>query len=296
MAKKHDIISKGPAPFDGKRQDDEQEQYEAMKLLTMATLEQLGVTAKEYAAFLKESGGMSDIRQMAEEAFGFSPLGMGEPEDVHPIGDADKKSLRLKIQMKDVTKPPMWREVVIPADFNFTQLHYAIQAVTGLENCHLWQFQHKAYDPSLQIGIPAKGQFEFGLGDCTHNADETPVTGFLAEKGDKLEYVYDFGDDWIFTVSVLEAMESQGDVAKMTKWKCDPQPIEDCGGVWDYLRLRDVLIDPKSFNKKEKEEMADNLGFESVDDFRAWLEDSLIDPEHVAERLSEIPDKWEDID
>lgn len=207
-----------------------------------------------------------------------------------PMPDAGCKSLRLKVQMKDVSKPPMWREIVIPADFNFSQLHHAIQAVAGLENCHLWQFQHQVYNPDLQIGIPADDGTGFGLDEWTHDADATPVTGFLAKKGDKLEYVYDFGDDWIFTVSVLEVIDRRGDVAECTKWKCDFQPIEDCGGIWAYQQLRDAFTAPKTLTSKQKKELVETFGFENFSQLSAWVDDALMDIEYVNERLAEIPE------
>lgn len=119
---------------------------------------------------------------------------------------ADAKMLRLKIKMRGVVKPPMWREVLVPADFNFSQLHYVIQAVAGLLDGHLWQFQYRPYGNELAIGIPqAKSESGFGLDSCTHDADETPVTAFLAPKGDKVVYVYDLRKTWL---------------SRSTSWKC----------------------------------------------------------------------------
>lgn len=280
-------------------------QYNGMKLMLMTAMSEMGISAEEYDSFLKSDIDKKKIKddmlrmsrdsfidddEIIDETFGLRPV----IDEVSSIADADKKSLRIKVQMKDVSKPPMWRELVIPADFNFSQLHYAIQAATSLENCHLWQFQHQAYRPDLQIGIPSDGE-EFGITDWTHDADKTPVTGFLAQKGDKLEYVYDFGDDWIFTVSVLEVMEREGDVAVCIKWKSELQPMEDIGGIYAYLRLRDILSSIDSLTKKEKTEIADSFGFDDFKSFAGWLDDSIIDIEHINERLAEIPGHFEPI-
>ena len=116
------------------------------------------------------------------------------------------------------------------------------------------------------------------------------MTGFLAKKGDKLEYVYDFGDDWIFTVSVLEVIDRRGDVAKCTKWKCEFQPIEDCGGIWAYRQLRDAFTAPKTLTSKQKKELVETFGFENFSQLSAWVDDALMDIEYVNERLAEIPE------
>ena len=63
--------------------------------------------------------------------------------------DLKEKSLLLKIQMKRVTKPMMWREVEVPADMSILDLHDVIQCVVGLESSHLWQFNERTSDVYL---------------------------------------------------------------------------------------------------------------------------------------------------
>lgn len=296
--RKKRVILEGPEPFDRGGRDMDMPSYDAMKQMLMTAMAEIGVTPDEYSEFLKSGVDRNAVIDQMKSMYGEPDMfrrSIYEPEEVHAMAGAGDKSLRLKVQMKDVTKPPMWREIVIPADFNFSQLHYAIQAVTGLENCHLWQFQHKAYNPDLQIGIPSDGT-GFGLDDYTHDADETPVSGFLAKKGDKLEYVYDFGDDWIFTVSVLEVLDGRVANARCDKWKCDMQPIEDSGGVWAYLQFRDIEASAGSLSKKEKDEIIDRFYFDSFEQFMGWLDDARFDLDFVNENLADIPDKWEDVD
>lgn len=292
MAKKPIIENYNPKLSDFDRFNDdapEIEEFNKMRLMLMMALAEMGVTPEEYSAFLADSETRTELKKqiMSNDLDTFG-VGRSEPEEVHAIPDADKKSLRLKIQMKDVTKPPMWREVVIPADFDFIHLHQVIQIVTGLENCHLWQFQRKAYDHGLQIGIPPEGPEGMGLDDYTHDAGLTPVTGFLAKKGDKLEYVYDFGDDWIFTVSVLEVMDRVGEVAECMKWKCDFQPLEDCGGVGTYLMLRDVFSAPDKLSAKMKKEFAGEFGYDDFRELEAWVDDAKMDIEYVNEQLADL--------
>lgn len=296
MAKKRNVMAKGPERWEhideSKTEEGVNDEISAMKIMMMSTLAEMGVTPEEYAAFLKDADAVKEhienLKAMGAE-FGFDDDAYHEPKPAVAMADADKKSLRLKVQMKDVSKPPMWREIVVPADFNFSQLHFAIQAATGFENSHLWMFQRHAYDRGMHIGIPMDDDMGFGIDDCTHDAGKTPISAFLAKKGDKLEYVYDFGDDWIFTVSVVEVTDRQGDTAQCTKWKCDFQPIEDCGGVYAYLELRDIFSDPKALTAKQKREIADRFCFESFKDLSEWVADTQFDPETVNERMAEIP-------
>lgn len=266
-----------------------------IKFMVMTALHEMGVTPEEYAAFVNDDKLLSHMKKafdsMPDGLLGFDDDLYDEavaPQEVHPIDDADKKSLRLKVQMKYVSKPPMWREIVIPADFNFDQLNHAVQAVMGFDNSHLWQFQDQEYQPNIQIAIPADKSGGYGVEDYTHDACLTPVSAFLAKKGDKLEYTYDFGDDWVFAISVLEVMQRHGEVAECTKWKCDFQPIEDCGGVGSYLEIRKDFSNPDDPAPKEKDQLADYFGFEVFSDLKNWVKDAMFNLEHVNKRLAKI--------
>lgn len=259
-----------------------------------------GITPEEYAEFFaKIHGEMAGLGLTSpfddsdsEPKCDFPPARRPQNVRAHSAGlkDAPEKTLKLRVQMQDVTKPPMWRELKVPADFTFLQLHEAIQKACGFEDAHLWQFQRKAYDHGLQIGIPTDDSdpYGFGLDDFTHDARTTGITAFLAEKGQKLVYVYDFGDDWIFTVSVVDVVARDGDVAECTRWKCDMQPLEDSGGVWSYLQMRQAWDERDSLKKKAKEDIAESLGYDSFDDLLEAISYQLIDPEAVNAALAEI--------
>ncbi len=66
----------------------------------------------------------------------------------------------------------------------------------------------------------------------------------LAKPGDKLFYLYDFGDDWMHVIK-LEAVQPRDDSA--AKAVCidgrGPGPSEDCGGVYGY-ELITAALDP----------------------------------------------------
>lgn len=274
------------------------------RAMLMFDLINMGVTPDEYKAFYDylstidtsdflENG--NGLNMTKEGGFVLAPL--RKQTERKPVSNASDKSLRLKIQMQDVTKPPMWREIIVPADFNFTQLHYAIQAVAGLQNCHLWQFQRKAYDSDYSIGIPYNPDSGYGLDDATDDSDKTPLTTFLAKKDDKIVYVYDFGDDWIFDVKVLEVMPRHEDTAELVKWKSDLQPTENSGGIFTYLNVREIMNNESKMTIKQKKQAAEMLGFDKFSEVKEYLvEGSIINPEYIAEKLSEIPDRWQDFD
>ena len=258
--------------------------------LLMSPLASNGVTPEEYGQFydiFQASAMLNDD----DTSFPFSGNVFGksrcEIKEYTPLKDAENSTLVLKIQMKDVTKPPMWREVEIPANYNFMRLHEVIQEVTGLEDSHLWQFNVKAYDESLQIGVEMdqENPFSPGLDYITHDAAETPVTQFLQQKGDKLEYVYDFGDDWIFVVEVKDVIDKKTEYPVCRKYKSDLNAIEDFRGVWAYKEARQDLGEWGKFSKKEKKQRLERYGFDSENEYLDFLNEHLINLEDLNDGL-----------
>lgn len=207
-----------------------------------------------------------------------------------PLPNAENYTLTLKIQMKHITKPPMWREVEVPANYTFMQLHVIIQTVVDLYDSHLWQFGLEAYDDSLVIGIPYDGSDSWspGVEDVTHDATDTYLTQFFQDKGDKLEYVYDFGDDWIFVVSCMSLSETACEYPRCTKFKNPLNAFEDLGGPYTYLYLRELLDEWDTTPKTKLKQIAENLGYKSADALRHFLEGKLIDIDRVNEDLKDV--------
>lgn len=202
----------------------------------------------------------------------------------NPMKNAEEKTLSLKIQMKGVIKPPMWREVEIPSNFDFLQLHKVIQTVTGLTDSHLWHFLPEPSDHSLTIGIPDDDDFSFGFSE-TLDAGLTPVTPYLGKKGDKIEYTYDFGDDWTFTVMVKGIIDKKCERPVCTHYKGELNPVEDSGGVWGYLDMRADLEQWDSLKPKERKERAERHFYDSAGEYIEMLRCHCIDLKNVNKYL-----------
>lgn len=123
MAKKRKTTPEVPGLFPdmGGMQDMNFADYDNMRQMLMSAMGAMGVTPDEYASFLADRKSpeeqMDRFLSMADE-LGISDGMQTDIPEAHPMPEAGRRSLRLKIQMKDVTKPPMWREIIIPADFN----------------------------------------------------------------------------------------------------------------------------------------------------------------------------------
>jgi len=159
------------------------------------------------------------------------------------------KILQLKIVLRR-TKPPIWRRILIRDNITFEELHLAIQASMGWYNSHLYEF---ALGRGTSIGIPFEDTDDYIL-----DAKKIKINKYLNRKGDRMIYNYDFGDNWehLLTVEKVEStsVSEKYPVCIKGKGNCPP---EDCGGVWGYYELLEVIKDPKH---PDHEDMLEWLG------------------------------------
>ncbi len=159
-------------------------------------------------------------------------------------------ALQLSIQLKGIEKPTIWRRLLVPETFTFRQLHRAIQVAFGWENRHLYQFQLQAYNSPWCVREPSDmdGMFDEEL----LFADKTNVLDFLESRDlNQIEYVYDFGDDWIHEIRLEERTNALMSVARCLDGE-GMAPPEDCGGIGGYAHLKSLLAK----KRKTKDDLA----------------------------------------
>ncbi len=168
-----------------------------------------------------------------------------------------KKGLKLtyqfKIKLRGITNPPVWRRVLVPANFTFSGFHAVIQEAFGWWNEHLYCFGDKPYSQSLYIAEvdeedwyrPDYDARKFTLGELFGDG------GIIK----KFCYVYDFGDDWIHDITLEKVFDEYSDHATCIKGK-GACPEEDSGGVWEYEDMKEdgeiedsAFIDLEEINK-----------------------------------------------
>lgn len=140
---------------------------------------------------------------------------------------------RVKVTLRG-SKPPIWRRLEVPSTITLEKLHLVIQAAFGWENYHLWVFDAG----SGRYGLPDR-ELEIRSAAAKRLKDVAP------RRGDRLSYTYDFGDNWVHDLLVEEVLTAE---PEFTYPRCvtgrRAGPPEDCGGMWGYEELIDVLADP----------------------------------------------------
>lgn len=163
-------------------------------------------------------------------------------------------AVQIKVKLRGVSKPPVWRRLQLDADTPLDRLHEAILAAFGWAGYHMHVFE--------------SGPDRFGSPDSQLDfIDERRVSlgELVGGVGDQLLYTYDFGDDWEHEITVEELLDADPEVhypvLLAAKGACPP---EDCGGPWGYAELKEILADS---THEQHQEMLDWLGLEDASAF-----------------------------
>lgn len=163
-----------------------------------------------------------------------------------PTAVADERELQLKVTLLG-TKPPVWRRLLVREGITLADLHQAIQLSMGWFDCHLYSFEVKGRSYTTLRVDPFPDDLD------------TETTGLrelrLRNKGTKLRYVYDFGDDWTHQIEV-EAVSPLDPGAAYPRCLAGRRacPPEDCGGPSGYARLLEAAADTRHPEHAEMEE------------------------------------------
>jgi prevent-host-death family protein len=153
---------------------------------------------------------------------------------------------QFKITLNGI-RPPIWRRIQVPSNYTFWDLHVAIQDAMGWFDCHLHEFyvNKPSSDDQERIGIPLDVDIEFDEESIRSAGWKHQISHYLSPQNPKAIYVYDFGDGWEHTITFEKVLPREKGKSYPTclkgKRACPP---EDCGGVWGYKNLLEIIADP----------------------------------------------------
>lgn len=167
--------------------------------------------------------------------------------------DGPAPIFQIKVGLRDA-KPPIWRRLEVPANVTLAKLHDVLQIAFDWEHSHMHVFE----TPYGEFGIPNP---ELGHRSAASVTLEQVAPG---EKS-KISYTYDFGDSWEHEIVVEKVLDRD----KATTYpRCTggrrAAPPEDCGGIWRYNFLEEILADPEH---PEHADMVEWLGLDDPADF-----------------------------
>ncbi len=150
----------------------------------------------------------------------------------------------LRITLEDI-KPRIWRTFVVPSGIPLAALHRVIQNVMGWEDSHLHRFEiHGVGYEALMPGTDQEAD--------TQDARKAVVGELVPSAGDGFVYQYDFGDNWVHSVEVINVRPPSAAVrypaCTAGERACPP---EDCGGVGGFEAVLDALAHPGRAESRE---------------------------------------------
>ncbi|MDN4463203.1 plasmid pRiA4b ORF-3 family protein [Microbacterium aurantiacum] len=165
-------------------------------------------------------------------------------------------------------KPPIWRRLDIRSAITLDTLHDVLQAAFGWTDSHLHRFAlgGGVWDRDSQLFLCAYDIDDPDADDDGVPESEVRLDEVMAEPGDILRYVYDYGDAWQVTLRLENVVSADAEGAGT------PPPIahcldgrraappEDSRGA-DAATLAALQPDPARFDPAEVNELLGDVRF-----------------------------------
>ncbi len=167
---------------------------------------------------------------------------------------------QIKISLKG-SKPLIWRRVLVFSDTPLTKFHHIIINSMGWDGYHLHQFIHKGNY------YTSSDEFSGAIDDTIdYSKKKVKLNYFLQKEKDNFDYEYDFGDSWMHKI-VLEKILPIDPAIKYPTCIAGAMccPPEDCGGIYGYYHILEILKDPSHPEYEDYKEEYEDFDPEDFD-------------------------------
>lgn len=193
----------------------------------------------------------------------------------------EASALQLKITLKH-SKPPIWRRVLVHSEISFHELHYTIQMAMGWGAYHLYEFEFDKF----RIGLLDEETEGYKFSDLIDSKEMT-VGDILDRGAKKINYTYDFGDNWQHSIEIEKVLPLDMDTYYPTclagRMNCPP---EDVGGIPGFAYFLHVMEKKKGAEYREMKHWAggsydpNEFDVEETNMYLAEIEDFMEDMEN----------------
>ncbi len=144
----------------------------------------------------------------------------------------------IRIELRD-SDPLIWRQVEVPTSITLEVLHDVIQIAMGWLDRHFWEFKIG----KQRYGLPIDE--DWGAVPCIE-ATEVCLRDVLKPRKTMIDYLYDFGDDWVHRLTVTDIRQGEPGASYPRyiagEWAGPP---EDSGGIACFYSILDAKTDPE---------------------------------------------------
>jgi hypothetical protein len=166
----------------------------------------------------------------------------------------------LRIELKD-SDPPIWRVVEVPTSITLKVLHDIVQAAMGWLDYHLWEL----VIDGQTYGLPMEDDW----GTAPRKiAARTRLRDVLAPGTTKIDYTYDFDDNWEHSLIISDVRAGDLGTAypRFIEGERDCPP-EDCGGIPGFYEMLEARADPEHPDHAELTRWLDEYDPDEFDAF-----------------------------
>ena len=138
-----------------------------------------------------------------------------------------------KIYIALIDNPKIWRAMIIPEHYTFSDLHMSIQCVMGWSNNHLYEFKYNNSN-EIRITVP---DYYYEENQRTFDSRKIRLSEVFSETISYAKYIYDFGDYWDHWLKIIEI--PNGIESEQLPIYCSGNgisPPENTGGIdWNLV-------------------------------------------------------------
>jgi len=170
-------------------------------------------------------------------------------EDLTGLQPYKSRAFELRITL-DLEIYTAERMILVPADMSFANFHKVIQRVFDWRNYHLYDFiiyNQATGEKELRM-VPFEEDLEF---DSNAIVMKDYILSDVFPENKKMVYTYDFGDDWIHDIELVQVIEEyDGELPYLLEAKGQTPP-EDVGGIGGFLEFRKIMLEVNDPNHEE---------------------------------------------
>jgi len=173
------------------------------------------------------------------------------------------KALKLKVTM-EFEKFDVWRNVIVPLNFTFQELHKVLQKLFVWKDYHLHDFMVlDGNNPIINI-VGSEEDFEYQTDIPMVMENEMKILEYLP-KYKRIIYRYDYGDNWEHLIQVEDVIfDYDKNYACCLEGHGDAPP-EDVGGEGGYEEFMEIMNDSTHKEYEHMKQWADSHWYKGFD-------------------------------
>jgi hypothetical protein len=181
-----------------------------------------------------------------------------------PGSDSFNEVCTMRIELAD-SDPLIWRKLDVPTSLSLKAMHEVIQAAMGWFDMHPWEFRIDGQP----YGLPTDE--DWGT-EPRREATKTRLRDVLKPRRTRLDYIYDFGDEWLhhITINSVRAGDPELRYPRYIAGERNAPP-EDCGGMPGFYAALAARADPDDPDHDHMVEWLDGYDPDALDELQITI-------------------------